>query len=139
MNTVSFKGVGLFERADSVEAGKRIMRLLLEALIQANEIYLREHPETPLLYGAGVHYEREPRGIEDWCGIAEVRARGWGDCEDLAAWRAAELRVRFGIPAVCTFTDRLLPGNLLMFHILTQLPDGRVEDPSRKLGMGSIV
>ncbi len=56
------------------------------------------------------------------------------NCEDLACWRAAELRVR-GIRARAFFTrDRRSDGTTL-YHIMVKLPDGRIEDPSRQLGM----
>ncbi len=57
------------------------------------------------------------------------------NCEDLACWRAAELRVRHGIKAQPTFTWKQRPNGGYLYHIQVQLPDGRKEDPSRVLGM----
>jgi hypothetical protein len=57
------------------------------------------------------------------------------NCEDLACWRAAELRVRYGIKAVPTFIWKVRPAGGYLYHIQVKLPDGRVEDPSRALGM----
>jgi hypothetical protein len=57
------------------------------------------------------------------------------NCEDLACWRAAELRVRYGIQAEPTFIWKLRPNGGYLYHILVKLPDGRIEDPSRTLGM----
>lgn len=85
----------------------------------------------PPLYRSGVRYRQE-RGTEDWNTAPVVLKRGYGDCEDLAAWRAAELRV-MGIPAH-GIVKRTGPK---MFHALVLWPDGRVEDPSKILGMGS--
>lgn len=57
------------------------------------------------------------------------------NCEDLACWRAAELRVRYGVLAEPTFIWKLRPKGGYLYHILVKLPDGRIEDPSRTLGM----
>jgi hypothetical protein len=91
-------------------------------------LYLRSHPNTPGIYGSGVRFKRER--AETWKRIPDVIAAGGGDCEDLAAWRAAELRVQ-GIPAV-VIVEKIAPGK---FHAIVGTDEG-VEDPSRKLGMG---
>lgn len=57
------------------------------------------------------------------------------NCEDLACWRAAEYRVRYGINAIPTFIWKVRPNGGHLYHILVKLPDGRIEDPSRALGM----
>lgn len=57
------------------------------------------------------------------------------NCEDLACWRVAELRVRFGIGARPTYTSQVRPDGSYLYHILVELPDGSIEDPSRNLGM----
>ena len=57
------------------------------------------------------------------------------NCEDLACWRAAELRVRYGIAAEPTFIWKVRPGGGYLYHIQVLYPDGRIEDPSRRLGM----
>jgi len=111
------------------------MRGLLMALAAADASYLRAHPETPPLYEAGVVYRPEERGQEVWQTIPFMLRRGYGDCEDLASWRIAELRVRDGIHAVPRLTWRPRPHGRL-YHITVALPDGRFEDPSRVLGMG---
>ena len=134
---------------DRRRAGRR-MQILLDALTEVHVDHLRAYPKTPSLYDSGVVYEREPPGREDWQDIHTTLRRGGGDCEDLATWRAAELLVRgipakaFGkprpmlIPASCpegalTCQDEPQMGTL--WHILVRLPNGKVEDPSRNLGM----
>lgn len=57
------------------------------------------------------------------------------NCEDLACWRAAELRVRHNIMAEPTFIWKLRANGGYLYHILVKYPDGRIEDPSRTLGM----
>lgn len=87
--------------------------------------------QLPPLYGGTIRYAREPIGRERWQTAEETAARGAGDCEDLAAYRVAELR-RQGIAA--TILIRVVRPDL--WHVLVQWPDGRTEDPSAKLGMG---
>jgi hypothetical protein len=117
---------------DGVDRGRSIAALLA-ATQTINEAYLRANPGTPWLYEAGVRFDREPPELrEEFACIPVVLKRGWGDCDDLAPWRAAELRVRRGLDAkVCVFN--VGPG---LWHAAVKLPNGRHEDPSRVLGMG---
>lgn len=133
MKTIDF-AAPLFTSPAAKIASEGVLRLLLEALTQANQIWLSEHPDTPSLYGSGVRYAREPIGREVWQGIAAASRAGLADCEDLACWLAAEYRAR-GVAARPVFYSRLR-GGLLVYHIVTMLPDGTIEDPSRRLGMG---
>jgi predicted transglutaminase-like cysteine proteinase len=55
---------------------------------------------------------------------------GHADCEDLAAWRAAELR-RAGVAAMAVAKR----SGKKKFHAVVVFPDGTYEDPSRRLGM----
>lgn len=117
-----------------------VMHMLLEALVMANVAYLLDHPETPRLYQAGVRYVPEPDGRDEWQDIADTIERRNGDCEDLACWRIAELRVRDGERSARSYiTVAPLPdsqGRLVTtYHIQVRRADGRVEDPSRLLGM----
>jgi hypothetical protein len=108
---------------------------MLRALTCIDCAYLRQNPGVPLLYQSGVRYEEEPPGQDDWQDIPTTLRMGAGDCEDLACWRAAELQVRSGLPAWPTFYYRNRAGGGLLYHIQVRYPDGRVEDPSRRLGM----
>lgn len=110
---------------------KRNLTIWTTALCAWNCDWLRAHPEAPLFYQAGLRYQRELPGEEDFQPIAKLYARGYGDCEDLSAARAAELRVRFGIAAVPEVIE-IRPG---LWHIFVRLPNGMAEDPSAHLGM----
>ncbi|MEZ4447688.1 MAG: hypothetical protein R3B72_51910 [Polyangiaceae bacterium] len=112
----------------------RVVEHLCEALVAINVDYLRAAPHTPSLYAAGVRYEREPRGQEKWAAIPVVRARAAGDCEDLACWRVAELRVGGDVSARAVWRSQRTPRGWL-YHVLVQHGDGQIEDPSRRLGM----
>jgi hypothetical protein len=107
----------------------------LKALTLHDIDWLRLHPETPSIYTSGVRYEEEPPGQDDWADIAECLRLRKGDCEDFGCWRAAELRVKHRIAAGPVSTRRNRPRGGLLYHIQTKYPDGRVEDPSRRLGM----
>jgi hypothetical protein len=122
------------------EDKKAVLEKLLEALTLANVLYLLRYPHTPNLYESGVRYEQEPDGRDDWQDIPDTLRRRNGDCEDLACWRMAELRVRWRDRAsrfhitVEDIPNRV--GQLVTtYHIAIRLPDGRIEDPSRNLGM----
>lgn len=137
------------------------LQIALEGLTQINEWHLRRSLRRaekglsdtviPPLYASGVVYREEAPGREDWPDVLEVYRLRWGDCEDLAAIRAAELRVAGvecepvikwqwipremmlaqGYPA-----DKLPDRGVWMVHCCVRFPDGSVEDPSKILGMG---
>lgn len=130
--------------SENEESRDRVMKILLWALIALNLEYLKMNPGTPSLYRSGVRFIRENEGEELWPTIGVILANGGGDCEDLAAWRVAELRER-GIPARPAWRHRLvrMPSGqeATLYHILVYIPKvGRIpahlEDPSRLLGMG---
>lgn len=105
---------------------------LLDALVSLNRLELK-HYRLPSIYKAGVRYLREPKGKrEQWKTIRQILKDKHGDCEDLAAARSAELQQR-GINARPWLKKK---GNI--WHVVVRYPDGRIEDPSRLLGMGSI-
>lgn len=85
----------------------------------------------PDLYESHVRYQHEPPGRERWLNVGELLHVGAGDCEDLACWRAAELRVRHGEHAFA----RPVRGGPNTIHIVVERGDGSIEDPSRMLGM----
>lgn len=131
--------------------------ILLESLTRINEYHLvrgltmgRPYPR---LYDTEVVYKEEKPGREDWPDIPKIIANGWGDCEDLAAWLAAERRVYDGIAAEPVIKWKWIPTKELvaagyhrhgklprdgiwLVHCLVRLPDGTIEDPSKALGMG---
>jgi hypothetical protein len=112
------------------------LQILLEALTAIDVKWLLAHPETPNLYESGIRYEEEPLGEENWLDIpTALKQRRHVDCEDLSCWRAAELRVRHGIDAHATFIRKNMPSGSSLYHIQVRYPDGRIEDPSRILGM----
>ncbi len=107
--------------------------MLLEVLIAANVAYLRTR-QVKRLYESGIRYCEEALHVDDWLDIPETLARGVGDCEDLACWRIAELRVRDDEHALPYLSRADRPDHVL-YHVKVRRVDGRIEDPSRILGM----
>lgn len=111
---------------DALDAG-------LKGLVLMNVAWLKHYPETPALYDSGVIYRPE-FAVEDWETIPYIIYRGYGDCEDLASWRAAELRGK-GINAWSVAKLRRMPNGAIRGHAVVRYPSGREEDPSARLGM----
>ena len=110
-----------------------VLIALLEALAVANRGYLRLRRDTPAIYAARVPYVKEPPETDNWQDLPRCLELGMGDCEDLCAWRVAELREQ-GEQA--GFTVRhYFAGGVTYYHVLVQRADGSVEDISRNLGM----
>ena len=116
-----------------IPASESTLTALLEGLCAVNCVLLRRR-QLPPLYKSGVRYKRERPGREKWLTAPETLAAGVGDCEDLAAWRCAELRVYKGEPARAI----AMRSGKKKFHAVVQRADGRIEDPSRRLGMEKI-
>lgn len=120
------------------------IKAILDAQVAINRLYLSLH-DVPPLYEAGVRYENEPswkfqgKVIEEFALIPSVIARGWGDCDDLAPWRVAELQ-QLGEKARIRIQwrqRRKANGSKgrKYFHIVVRRGDGSIEDPCAKLGM----
>ncbi len=114
---------------------------ILFGLMLADVAWLQEYPNTPSIYELGrqgqLRYQIEPPGEEKWQALPAMIASRLADCEDLAAGRSAELRVRQGVPALARNIWRLV-GNTIRAHAFVALPDGSTEDPSEVLGMRPI-
>ena len=138
----------IFVKNDATNA--RMSQLMLAGgvfgLMLENIAWLQAHPETPDLYQAGVSYKPERRRInpatgktseygEEWQTIPWVIYRGYGDCEDLGSWRAAELHQKYKIKATPFIKMRRMPDGFWRAHVVVRWPNGQLEDPSAKLGM----
>ena len=106
----------------------------LEAHVRRAVRDLRDHPRLPPIYRSGVRYEIERPGRERWLLPSEVAALGRGDCEDLATWAAAQHRITGSDPAARVVTYQSAPN---IRHAVVRRGSGKIEDPSRRLGMGS--
>lgn len=122
-----------------------IARGFLKGVILQNRLLIRRGL-VPLLYSSGVRFNPEPNAgrFEEFADALTVYRRGWGDCDDLCAWRCAEIQEQGGM-AWPKIYWRDFDGNRRMYHGEVRLysrtrqgnwvPTDRVEDPSRFLGM----
>jgi hypothetical protein len=121
-------------RAETTEE----LEALVSGLAMQSWLQLGEpgrYGRLPALYSGAIRYRREPVGIEHWQSARETALLGYGDCEDLVAYRVAELR-RAGVKA----WPKVIEINPRLRHVIVQYRDPRTgaemtEDPSKKLGM----
>lgn len=106
--------LGLFDTV-GLRRSEKVLRIMLEAMAQANMGYIQKN-KPPGLYESGVYYQAEPRGQENWRGIGQVMAQGYGDCEDLSAWLVAQYRMK-GEKATFRLKRTRKPGGFLLYHI----------------------
>lgn len=122
---------GIVAATIEVPSNEAAINAALEGLVGLNVVILRQgRGRIPSVYKAGVRWKRDVG--ETWDTVDKVLERGYGDCEDLAAWRAAELRLQ-GVKARAIVRPSRTQG--VAWHAVVLLPSGQVEDPSRKLGM----
>ena len=125
----------------SPELSEAALYIFLDALVRLDRLIMSK-VKVPPLYKSGVYYQEEPPGQENWQSALDLLKKGFGDCEDLAAYRVAELRRRGIAARPYVKKPRLVGGGrVLMYHIQVWRPGppgGRpwIEDPSRILGMG---
>ncbi|HRI71848.1 MAG TPA: hypothetical protein PK156_46765 [Polyangium sp.] len=130
------------------EDSNKTLGVLLEALTKVNEIQMQRR-RFPPLYTSGIRYKAEPIGEENWLDAVQALLRRWIDCEDASAYRAAELRVYFRIPARPVFIFGQDKAGRQLYHCRVRYPasygpqhpsakligDEYEEDPSVELGM----
>jgi len=118
----------------NVPAEPGALEAVAEGLVRLNEWYLRQFDargaDVPPLYSSGIRYRREPVGREWWESASDlfgVLTHASGDCEDLSAYRTAELRF--------TGEDEDARVKIVRtsraFHAVVERGDGSIEDPSR--------
>jgi hypothetical protein len=127
-------GVKLFldDSAAEGERSRRALTWLMLGVVALNREWMERYPETPQLYDSAVVYRPEV-DTEEWQDIPTTLQKGWGDCEDLACFRAGQLQAK-GVAALPYVTWRRV-GERTIFHALVRWPNGLIEDPSLALGM----
>jgi hypothetical protein len=107
----------------------------LEAVTRLDEALIREGAVPPFREAVdAVRWRPEPPGEEHFDHAGKVLARGHGDCDDLAPWHAASLRVTGEDPDAQAVVKK---SGEKRWHAVVQRGDGTIEDPSREAGMGS--
>lgn len=127
--------LGLFQGDRERNLSNEMLQVLLDALAAIDCELLARRPDIPDIYASGVRYEEEPPGCEDWQDAATCLRMGKADCDDLSCWLTAQRRVREGVDARSVWKSKKREDGGYLYHILTKLPDGRVEDPSYVRGM----
>jgi len=109
-------------------------RHALQAAVAINRgIMAMQH--VPRLYEAGLVFRREPnalikKGIEQFDNCLQVLERGGGDCDDLVAYRVAELQ---HLGETGADLKIIWPKGTRRYHAQVRREDGTYEDPSRVL------
>ena len=106
---------------------KQLKQLFLDNLELMEKALLQGTP-YPDLYESGTVYERENIGVEYWQDANQLIDNLAGDCEDLAAYRAAQY-ASIGIAA----EPEIVKIKSGQYHAIVRMPNGSVEDPSRIL------
>lgn len=132
---------GKYDYQHSAYVIYQLVNTLVE--IDMYELSIESDPPIPPLYDSGVVFKvsRDEDGEESddlWQDIFTVYAQKSGVCENLVAWRIAELRKR-GIDANIHITQYMLPNGDQKFHIRVIWPNGFIEDPSKILGMTDVI
>lgn len=109
-----------------------VYELALEGLTRVNEWIYRHRKDLPSVIdpAAKCRYQRETGEV--WRHVADVLRDGWGDCEDLSAAMAGYYRSR-GERRCRAAIIRTGPK---MTHAVVRRANGKLEDPSKTLGMG---
>lgn len=116
---------------------KPVLDAALEAVTRLNEELIKSGASPTFkeqLQGPGVRWKPEPPGAEHFDHAGIVAARGWGDCDDLAPWHAASLRVKGVDPGAKAIVVKSGPAR---WHAIVERSNGKFEDPSEAAGMGS--
>jgi hypothetical protein len=104
----------------------------MEAVTRLDEHMIRAGDAPPWSPDLGVRWRPENFGEEHFDHAAEALSRGWGDCDDLASWKAATLRASGEDPGA---TARVVPSGPSMYHAIVHRSDGSIDDPSVEAGM----
>jgi hypothetical protein len=114
---------------------KNILDAGLETTTRVNEELLKAGDAPHFREAAHrVRWAPEPPGAEHFDHSAKVLRRGWGDCDDLAPWHAASLRVTGEDKGAIAEVVRKSPTR---WHAIVRRSDGTIEDPSIEAGMRS--
>ena len=117
----------------------RVVTLLIEALATANMAQMRANA-FPSLQTRAIRYDLE-ESQELFDDATLVLSRRSGDCDDLAAYRLAEVWLEGDHGARAYVRWQPDPTNEIPwgFHAMVQRGNGQIEDPSTALGMGWLV
>jgi hypothetical protein len=109
--------------------------LAATVLINLHQMRMRR---IPRLYESGIRYRQErclvlgvPETCERFLTAEQALRERWADCDDLSSYRTAEL-IHTGEDKRAQARVYRSPGG---YHAIVVRGDGRIEDPSARLGM----
>lgn len=112
-----------------------VLDAVLEASTRAAAAQIRagEAPDARELLASGARWRPEPYVDGEHFDLPSViAARGWGDCDDWGPALAGSLRASGDDPGARAIAYKSGPSR---YHVVTQLSDGRIVDPSLEAGM----
>lgn len=115
--------LGLPSKADMYAAA-------LQGLVKVNELILDKTPGIPGVYASGARWIATPHNT--WRRADQIALEGWGDCEGLSSWRAAELHASGEDPDAIVGVYHTGPRK---YHAIVVRGNDMIEDPSVLLGM----
>ena len=131
MNLQSFRGEWRVDWHDVREV-KQDIEDFCAALVRINLRKLATY-RIPLLYQSGVRYHQE-HAEDAFQDCLSTYRRGFGDCDDLACWRAAELRKQGSEARVEVQFLSIEPNDSgspdFSFHAFVRRANGSIEDPT---------
>ena len=114
------------------EENADLIRSLVTGLAKVNYAIL-SRGGFPFLYDSGIFYQAEPPGVETWLDVVGCLRKGATDCNNLVAWRIAELwRSKVDAQPVVSYEPNEHGG--YTYHVFIATEHG-TEDPSVRLGM----
>lgn len=118
---------------EDIPPSPEVLEAFLEAMTALNTAIIRAG-QLPSVYDVA-RYKREPRGAEQWWTAERIAREGCDDCEGLACYRAAELRVYDAEPARVRVLPPRAGARRKVLHAVVERADGSIEDVARALGM----
>lgn len=109
-----------------------VINAALEAVTRVNHAMIEQGDAPTFDPRHGVRWRPENFGDEHFDHAGIVLSRGWGDCDDLAPWRAASLRASGEDPGAVAIA---VPSGPDMYHAIVRRSDGSNDDPSVAAGM----
>lgn len=116
------------------EPNAETLGIALEAAtrLAQHDIASGEIPPIEDAIKSGIAWQEEPPGQESFDKPSTVLERGWGDCDDLAPWLAAEMRETDFDPGASAIA---IPSGPNTWHAIVKGSDGEHYDPSVWAGM----
>lgn len=115
--------------ADVLDAGLEAVTRLNEQMITSGEV-----PTFDRALRYGIQWRPEPPGEEHFDSADKVIKRKAGDCDDLAPYAAASLRVTGEDPGARAVVR---PSGPKRWHAIVERSNGSIDDPSLRAGMAA--